>query len=235
MGTRIRLLGMIRSRAFAPPIVARHRCAVCLVLALAAFYLTSCGTSAPRTELPPVVELTILATNDFHGALEQVDTERDSQRPIGGAPWLTSTIARERATNPEGTLVLDGGDLYQGTALSNLTDGRATIDVMNDAGFDAAAIGNHEFDWGVPVLRERIAQAAFPMLVANMRERATGELPFWAKPYVVIERKGVRVAVTAHPEHPQHLFLRLCHLQDHQHCFHPMINVYGTFLSFLLE
>ena len=43
------------------------------------------------------------------------------------------------------------------------------------------------------------------------------------------------VAATAHPKHPQHLFILLCHLQDHPHCFHPMISIYGTFLSFLLE
>lgn len=189
---------MTRPPSFAPPIVARPRCAACLAFALVALHLAGCGTTAPPrtdTQLPPIVELTILATNDFHGALEQVDTERDSQRPIGGAPWLTATIERERATNPDGALLLDAGDIYQGTALSNLTEGRATIDFMNDAGFDAAAIGNHDFDWGVPLLRERIAQASFPLLVANMRERATRELPFWAKPYVVIERKGVRVAV----------------------------------------
>lgn len=185
------------SRWLALPIAARSRSALRLVLAFVAAYLAGCGATAPppTTQLPSIVELTILATNDFHGALEQVDTERDSQRPIGGAPSLTATIARERATNPDGTLLLDGGDIYQGTALSNLTEGRASIDYMNDAGFDAAAVGNHEFDWGVPVLIQRIGQAKFPMLVANMRERATGKLPEWAKPYVVLERKGVRVAV----------------------------------------
>ncbi|MFN0152245.1 MAG: bifunctional metallophosphatase/5'-nucleotidase [bacterium] len=170
----------------------RRRAAALLAIALA---LYGCGATAPRTAYPPVVELTILTTNDFHGALEQVDKERDTERPIGGAAWVAATIARERATNPDGAIVVDAGDIYQGTALSNLTQGRASIDYMNAAGFDAAAIGNHEFDWGVPVLLDRIEQAKFPMLVANMRERATGKLPKWAKPYVIVERSGVRVAV----------------------------------------
>jgi len=160
-----------------------------------ALFLAGCGATAPRTAYPPVVEITILSTNDFHGALEQVDKERDTDRPIGGAAWVAATIARERATNPDGAIVVDAGDIYQGTALSNLTSGRATIDYMNAAGFDAAAIGNHDFDWGVPVLLDRIEQAEFPMLVANMREKKSGKPPTWAQPYVVVERSGVRVAV----------------------------------------
>jgi 2',3'-cyclic-nucleotide 2'-phosphodiesterase/3'-nucleotidase len=141
------------------------------------------------------VAITILSTNDFHGALEQTDTDRTTKRPIGGAAFLTATIDRERAKNPEGTLVVDAGDIYQGTALSNLTRGVATIDYMNAADFDAAAIGNHDFDWDVPVLLDRMQQAKFPLLVANMIENATGKPPKWARPYAIEERRGVRIAV----------------------------------------
>ncbi len=161
-------------------------------LACALALLAAAGCSS-RPAAP--VDLTILSTNDFHGALESRATDRDTKRPLGGAAYVVATLDSLRALDPEGTLVLDGGDIYQGTALSNLTEGRATIEYMNEARFDAAAIGNHEFDWGVPILVERIGQARFPMLVANMVEKATGRAPEWARPYTILERKGVRVAV----------------------------------------
>lgn len=176
--------------ALAGPLSIGRIARIALFAALAALAATGCGT---RPATP--VDLTILSTNDFHGALESRASDRDTNRPLGGAAILTATIDSLRAMNPEGTLVLDAGDIYQGTALSNLTQGRASIDYMNAAGFDAAAIGNHEFDWGVPILIERIEQARFPMLVANMEERATGKPPAWAKPYTIVVRKGVRVAV----------------------------------------
>lgn len=165
----------------------------------------SCSQRPAPEPLDPRVTLTLLSTSDFHGALESTATDRDSKRPIGGAPFLTALIERERQKNPEGTLVLDSGDIYQGTALSNLTDGRASIDYMNEAGFDAAAVGNHEFDFGIEIMVDRIEQAEFPVLCANVHERATGKLPAWAKPYAIFVRNGVRVAVIglATPDTPK--------------------------------
>ncbi len=167
----------------------RRRRFVAVTFALA-FALSACG---PRP--PAQVALTILSTNDFHGGLESSAKDRDTNRPLGGAPFVKATLDRERATNPRATITLDAGDIYQGTALSNLTEGRSTIDYMNASGFDAAAVGNHEFDWGVPTLIDRIKQAQFPILVANMIERSTGKLPAWAQPYTIVEREGLRVAV----------------------------------------
>lgn len=164
-----------------------------LALALAVLALSACATTPPP--LLPTLTLTLLSTNDFHGALESDDTDRDSGRPIGGAEYLAAVIERERAENPLATLMLDGGDIYQGTALSNLTDGRSSIDFMNLADYDAAAVGNHEFDFGIDVMVERIEQAEFPVLCANVRERATQQAPVWARPYHVEERQGLRVAI----------------------------------------
>jgi 2',3'-cyclic-nucleotide 2'-phosphodiesterase (5'-nucleotidase family) len=142
-----------------------------------------------------LVHLTVLATNDLHGALEGRVQPWSAGRSVGGAAVLAATIAEERAENPDGTLLLDGGDLMQGTPISNLVQGASVIDVMNAAGYDAAAIGNHEFDWGIPVLRERIAQARFPFLSANIVSEADGSRPEWAVPSVILERKGLRVGV----------------------------------------
>ncbi|HVR98660.1 MAG TPA: 5'-nucleotidase C-terminal domain-containing protein [Thermoanaerobaculia bacterium] len=158
---------------------------------LLAVLVAACG---PQYGSQPQVDLTLLSTNDFHGNLEPTGAKyRD--RPVGGAAFLATLIERERQADPDGTLLLDGGDIVQGTALSNLTQGRATIDFYNFARYDAAAIGNHEFDWGVPVLVDRIEQAKFPLLAANIVEKSTGRAPPWAKPYQVFTKKGLRIAV----------------------------------------
>jgi 2',3'-cyclic-nucleotide 2'-phosphodiesterase (5'-nucleotidase family) len=144
----------------------------------------------------PLVHLTVLATNDLHGALES-KTYPWSQagRPVGGAATLAAFIERERAANPAGTLLLDGGDLMQGTAISNLTRGESAIAYFNAAGYDAAAIGNHEFDWGIDVLEQRMAQARFPLLSANIVRKADGARPVWAVPTATLRRKGLTIGI----------------------------------------
>ncbi len=143
-----------------------------------------------------LVHLTVLATNDLHGALES-KTYPWSQagRPVGGAATLAAFIAGERAANPEGTLLLDGGDLMQGTAISNLVQGESSIDYFNAVGYDAAAIGNHEFDWGIEVLEKRMAQARFPLLSANIVKKADGTRPAWALPTATVRRKGLTIGI----------------------------------------
>jgi 2',3'-cyclic-nucleotide 2'-phosphodiesterase / 3'-nucleotidase / 5'-nucleotidase len=65
----------------------------------------------------------------------------------------------------------------QGTPVSNLSEGRATVDYFNEVGYTAAALGNHEFDWGIDVLRQRIAEANFAWLGANIYMKGTDTLP----------------------------------------------------------
>ncbi|MEZ4650219.1 MAG: 5'-nucleotidase C-terminal domain-containing protein [Candidatus Eisenbacteria bacterium] len=173
------------------------------LLVLALPFVSACAHT-PREALDREVTITLLQTTDFHGALESDARDRDGRR-IGGADFLSAWIDKERSTNPNGTLVLDSGDVYQGTALSNLTDGRATIDYMNEVGFDASAVGNHEFDFGMDLLLARMDQAEFPFLCANVLEKKTGAPPSWAVPYKIFDRLGVRVAVIglATPDTPQ--------------------------------
>jgi 5'-nucleotidase len=89
---------------------------------------------------------------------------------------------------------LDAGDEMQGTALSNATYGRGTVDALNALSLDAAAIGNHEFDWSVDTLRQRMSEAKYPFLSANITNSA-GARPDWATPWTVITKYGTRVAV----------------------------------------
>jgi 2',3'-cyclic-nucleotide 2'-phosphodiesterase/3'-nucleotidase/5'-nucleotidase len=169
------------------------------------------GASCPA-RADSLVHLTVLSTNDLHGALEGRVQPWSGGRTVGGAAILAATIAEERAENPEGTLLLDGGDMMQGTPISNLVQGASVIDVMNAAGYDAAAIGNHEFDWEIPVLRERMEQADFPFLSANILSQADGSRPPWAVPSTIVERKGLRIGViglttqtTPYTTLPQHV------------------------------
>jgi 2',3'-cyclic-nucleotide 2'-phosphodiesterase (5'-nucleotidase family) len=141
------------------------------------------------------VRLAIVATNDFHGALEPTTPAWAGGDTIGGAATLAAYVRPVEARYPGATLHLDAGDEMQGTVISNLTAGRSSIEVMNALGIDAAAIGNHEFDWGLDTLRARIAQADYPVLSANIFVKATGARPDWAVPYAWLERAGLRIAV----------------------------------------
>jgi 2',3'-cyclic-nucleotide 2'-phosphodiesterase (5'-nucleotidase family) len=103
--------------------------------------------------------LRIIATNDFHGALEPRPDASGVRR--GGAAYVAAAIDRARqecATRCE-TLLLDAGDLFQGTPASNLSYGRPVVDYYNRMGYAASALGNHEFDWGTDSLRARMRQA----------------------------------------------------------------------------
>lgn len=135
-----------------------------------------------------LVTLQVLTVNDFHGALIE-----SGKNP--GAAKLVSRLLSAKAKNPDGTLILSAGDMFQGTPDSNLLYGKTVVDVMNAVPFDAMAIGNHEFDWGMDILKQRISQSRFPYLGANLFMKASGQPPASIKPYSIIERKGVKIAV----------------------------------------
>jgi 2',3'-cyclic-nucleotide 2'-phosphodiesterase / 3'-nucleotidase / 5'-nucleotidase len=139
--------------------------------------------------------LRVLATNDFHGRLEPMTPGWAEGRPVGGAAALSTYFSMEREGFDGPTILLDGGDIMQGTPLSNLTRGRSTISYYNAVGYGAAALGNHEFDWGRDVLRERIAQAEFPWLAANILVSGTDSSPSWVRDTATILVDGVRVGV----------------------------------------
>ena len=154
---------------------------------------------------PDSTLLRVLAINDFHGALEPQAWPWSAGRPVGGAaalkPWLDSLARGCFCTS----IRLDAGDEMQGTPVSNFNFGRPAIAALNALGIDAAAIGNHEFDWTVDTLRARMAEARYRFLAANITDSAGTARPDWAEPFTVIERGGARVAVIglALPATPQ--------------------------------
>lgn len=163
---------------------------------LAAGALAACSPppppAAPAPAADPVKRVRIVHTNDFHGRLlpQQV-----GGRAAGGSAVLAAHFdsAAARAGGP--TIILSAGDDMQGTAISNLSWGRATIAAHNAAGYDAAAVGNHEFDWGQDTLVARVRESRFPWLAANVFVQGTRRQPEWLRPWVMIERGGVRTAV----------------------------------------
>ncbi len=140
---------------------------------------------------PEPVEITLLSMNDLHGAFAP-GVEAESGRPWGGAAALAALVRSQRR---ERTFLLDAGDEHQGTPESNFSFGRCTVAYLNRLGVDAAALGNHEFDWGIDTLRARLGEMRYPMLAANVYERASGAPPSWARGWTLVERDGVHLGV----------------------------------------
>ena len=162
--------------------------------------LSACASAAPQptptageTPLPEPANatrrLTILYTNDEHGWMEGVQEGR------GAANMMGLWREQENYSQDGPFLVLSGGDMWTGPAISSWFDGESMAEVMNAMGYDAAAIGNHEFDFGLEGLQERAAQSEFPFLSANIRDKETGEIANIALPYVVQEVNGVQVGL----------------------------------------
>ncbi len=165
----------------------RLKKAIWLIVMLAVFLaaLPAAGAAGPAS---PIVRLDILTVNDFHGALAE-----SGQQP--GAAKLAQYLKDEIAKNPAGTLVLSAGDMFQGSADSNLLYGKPVVAMMNEVGFTAMAVGNHEFDWGSKILRDRIQQSRFPYLAANIMDKTTGRPADFVQPYVMLEKMGVTIAI----------------------------------------
>ncbi|HYW10569.1 MAG TPA: bifunctional UDP-sugar hydrolase/5'-nucleotidase [Longimicrobium sp.] len=164
------------------------------LLTLLALLAAGCAPPPPAAEPAPeaVKRVRIVHTNDFHGRLLP---QTANGRSLGGSAVLAAHFDSAAARFDGPTIILSAGDDMQGTAISNLSWGRATIAAHNASGYDAAAVGNHEFDWGQDTLRARIAESRFPWLAANLFVAGTRTNPAWVRPWVMIERGGVRTAV----------------------------------------
>ncbi|MBU2676780.1 MAG: bifunctional metallophosphatase/5'-nucleotidase [Gammaproteobacteria bacterium] len=168
--------------------------------------LASCVTQrdAARDEFT----MSVIGTNDVHGQLSP-----DGSR--GGLVAVSAYVNALRTTRNEdggAVLVIDAGDMWQGTLESNLVEGAAVVEAYNAIGFDAVAIGNHEFDFGpvgsktVPedagddprgALKRRASEADFPVLAANLIDEETGRPVDWenVRPSVILDIKGIKVGI----------------------------------------
>ena len=153
------------------------------------------GAPAPCTD---TTRLVVLTTTDVHGRLRGWDYELNRPDSLRGLTRAATVIDSVRAANPGRVLLLDAGDLLQGNMLAYV-GARVSPDTMvgvvaamNAMHYDASAIGNHEYNYGVPYLDRAVRQASFPFLSANTY-RPDGSHAY--KPFAIIERAGIRIGV----------------------------------------
>ncbi len=177
-------------------------------LVVAAPLLAACpGGGDPPPRRPPTpargsVTISIVGTNDLHGAIDRL--------PIFAG--YVANLRAVRAGDGGAVVLIDAGDMFQGTLESNLNEGSLVVEAYNQLGYAAATIGNHEFDFGPPgpaatvevadddprgALKERAGEAHFPLLTANIQDTATGARIKWPNmpASTVIEAAGVKIGV----------------------------------------
>jgi 2',3'-cyclic-nucleotide 2'-phosphodiesterase (5'-nucleotidase family) len=137
-------------------------------------------------------EVTILYTNDIESVYDPVPAFwLENVNEIGGLAKL-ATLIEQRRQMATSSFLLDAGDMFTGS-LSKATQGRLVFDLYNEIGFDAVNLGNHEFEYGWPVLRKVMQRAQFPVLNANIFYAGT-DIPI-ARQYSILEHEGVRLGV----------------------------------------
>jgi len=155
-------------------------------------HLSKAQDNQTSTGLDNLREVTLLFTNDFESAFDPISAYwRSDIEYLGGAAELTTMIDSIRRAE-ELVYLFDAGDMFTGT-LSNRTKGELLMEMMITMGYDAMAIGNHEFDYGWRNFRKQMYRVPFPVLGANIFYKGTS-IPF-AQPYAVIEKDGFRIGV----------------------------------------
>jgi 5'-nucleotidase len=183
-----------------------------LVLALVAAACSAPPSTSSTTVEPAVphkpakaerlLTITVVGTNDIHGATNRLPA-------LGG---YVEVLRRLRSEQGGGVVVVDAGDMFQGTLESNMGEGQAIVELMNAIGFDASCVGNHEFDFGpvgkraTPIgpgddprgaLKARAAQASYPFLAANVFESKSDKRIDWPNMPAtkVVEVSGVKIGI----------------------------------------
>lgn len=130
-------------------------------------------------------KLVILHTNDTHGYDEYGD----------GHNGMAVIASLKEKLESEGyqVLLLDAGDAIQDNNLVNFSEGKSAIQFMNAARYDAATLGNHEFDYGQDILRERMSEALFPYVAANIRIEANGKN--FIRPYTIVQKSDLKIGI----------------------------------------
>ncbi len=157
------------------------------------------------------IHITLVGINDLHGALlDRPVVSTDTSPRKGGAAMISAYVQAIRAENPDGTLLVDAGDMLQGPLLCNHFEGAPVADFYKHVQVEAAALGNHEFDYGpvgpssrvekdgddpLGALEQFAARGGYPILAANVRAKGDGALPDYMPPTHLVEVKGVKVGL----------------------------------------
>jgi 5'-nucleotidase len=137
--------------------------------------------------------ITILHTNDVHSHIEPFSPDHGEFPNQGGIARRYSLISEIRKENPN-TLLFDAGDIFQGTPYFNFYGGELEFKLMSKLGYDAATIGNHDFDNGIEGLYAQLPHAKFPFVIANY-DFSNTILKSHTKPYKVFKKDGVKIGV----------------------------------------
>lgn len=140
-----------------------------------------------------VVQLTILHTNDVHSRIDPFPMDGSRNQGLGGVARRAALVKQIRVEQPN-VLLLDAGDVFQGTPYFNLYGGELEFTIMSQMGYDASTMGNHDFDNGIAGFVKQLPHADFPFLVSNYDFNNT-ELKGRTQPYKIFKKQGLKIGV----------------------------------------
>lgn len=146
-----------------------------------------------RTEAPAERRVTILHSSDVHSRIEPFPMDGGRLQGLGGASRRAALIAQIRSENPD-VLLFDSGDFWQGTPYFNLYKGELEVRLMEQMGYDAVTLGNHEFDLGLEALALQLGKAPFAVVNSNY-EFTDSSMAGMCKPISIFEKGGIRTGV----------------------------------------
>lgn len=166
-----------------------------LVMGLLPFYLFA--FSPLDADAKKHKQLVILHTNDTHSTIFPVKQNIDDKEIAGRGGYLrrVNMLKEQRQQHPD-LLLFDSGDFSQGSGYYTLFKGEVEVGLMNQMGYDAVTIGNHEFDFGLDNLARIFRMANFPIVCSNYDCKGT-VLEGLVKPYITLKRNGVKIGVFA--------------------------------------
>lgn len=140
-------------------------------------------------------ELYIFHTNDTHSCIEPIEAHNPDTTQANKAGFVRrATFLKEMRQQHQDMLLFDSGDFSQGSPYYNMFKGDVEVKLMNEMGYDAGTIGNHEFDFGLENMARLFRMAKFPIVCANYSVKGT-VLEGLVKPYVILRRNGLKIGV----------------------------------------
>jgi len=141
----------------------------------------------------PLTKLTILHTNDMHSRVDPFPTNHRKYAGLGGMSKV-ATLVNQIRKEEKNVLLLDAGDVFQGTPYFNLYGGELELKLMSQMGYDAGTMGNHDFDNGIDGFNKVLPNANFPFLCANY-DFSNTILDGKTTPYTIIEKGGLKIGI----------------------------------------
>ncbi|GAA3991163.1 metallophosphatase [Hymenobacter antarcticus] len=151
------------------------------------------GSAEAATAAKAPVKLTILHTNDMHSRIEPFPDNGGQWAGLGGMA-RRAALVKDIRSKEANVLLLDSGDIFQGTPYFNFFGGELEYKLMSQMAYDASTLGNHDFDNGLEGLQRQLPNATFPFLIANYDFSKTSLAGRFA-PYKVFEKQGIRIGI----------------------------------------